>query len=48
MEGVVEHGTAINLNNQNYKIAGKTGTAQIAKERRVTGRMQEYLTRPLL
>jgi cell division protein FtsI (penicillin-binding protein 3) len=31
MEGVVEHGTAINLNNQNYKIAGKTGTAQIAK-----------------
>ncbi len=31
MEGVVEHGTATNLNNQNYKIAGKTGTAQIAK-----------------
>jgi cell division protein FtsI (penicillin-binding protein 3) len=31
MEGVVEHGTAINLNNQSYKIAGKTGTAQIAK-----------------
>jgi cell division protein FtsI (penicillin-binding protein 3) len=31
MEGVVEHGTAVNLNNQNYKIAGKTGTAQIAK-----------------
>jgi cell division protein FtsI (penicillin-binding protein 3) len=31
MEGVVEQGTAINLNNQNYKIAGKTGTAQIAK-----------------
>ncbi len=30
MEGVVEHGTAINLNNANYKIAGKTGTAQIA------------------
>ncbi len=31
MEGVVERGTAINLNNQNYKIAGKTGTAQVAK-----------------
>lgn len=31
MEGVVERGTATNLNNQNYKIAGKTGTAQIAK-----------------
>ena len=31
MEGVVERGTAINLNNQNYKIAGKTGTAQIAR-----------------
>ncbi len=30
MEGVVEHGTATNLNNPNYKIAGKTGTAQIA------------------
>ena len=30
MEGVVEHGTAINLKNANYKIAGKTGTAQIA------------------
>jgi cell division protein FtsI (penicillin-binding protein 3) len=31
MEGVVEYGTATNLNNPNYKIAGKTGTAQIAK-----------------
>jgi cell division protein FtsI (penicillin-binding protein 3) len=31
MEGVVDHGTAINLKNPNYKIAGKTGTAQIAK-----------------
>ncbi len=31
MEGVVEHGTATNLRNQNYRIAGKTGTAQIAK-----------------
>ncbi len=33
MEGVVEHGTATNLKNGNYKIAGKTGTAQIAKGR---------------
>ncbi len=33
MEGVVEHGTAINLKNNNYKIAGKTGTAQIAKDK---------------
>ncbi len=31
MEGVVEHGTAINLKNANYRIAGKTGTAQIAR-----------------
>lgn len=31
MEGVVEHGTATNLKNPNYKIAGKTGTAQIAQ-----------------
>jgi cell division protein FtsI (penicillin-binding protein 3) len=30
MEGVVEKGTAINLKNPEYKIAGKTGTAQIA------------------
>ena len=30
MEGVVERGTAMNLRNPNYKIAGKTGTAQIA------------------
>ncbi len=30
MEGVVERGTAMNLKNANYKIAGKTGTAQIA------------------
>lgn len=33
MEGVVEHGTASNLKNANYKIAGKTGTAQIAKDK---------------
>ena len=31
MEGVVEEGTATNLKDSNYKIAGKTGTAQIAK-----------------
>jgi cell division protein FtsI (penicillin-binding protein 3) len=37
MEGVVEHGTAINLKNANYKIAGKTGTAQIAKDKRGYG-----------
>ncbi len=30
MEGVVERGTATNLKNTNYTIAGKTGTAQIA------------------
>ena len=33
MEGVVERGTATNLRNSNYKIAGKTGTAQIAKDK---------------
>jgi len=31
LEGVVERGTARNLRNENYKIAGKTGTAQIAQ-----------------
>ncbi len=31
MEGVVENGTATNLKNADYRIAGKTGTAQIAK-----------------
>ncbi len=30
LEGVVEQGTAKNLSNSVYKIAGKTGTAQIA------------------
>lgn len=33
LEGVVENGTAKNLNNEHFKIAGKTGTAQIANER---------------
>ena len=31
LEGVVENGTASNLKNSHYKIAGKTGTAQIAQ-----------------
>lgn len=31
MEGVVDHGTATNLKNPNYSVAGKTGTAKIAK-----------------
>jgi cell division protein FtsI (penicillin-binding protein 3) len=33
LEGVVENGTASNLKNATYKIAGKTGTAQIANEK---------------
>ena len=33
LEGVVENGTAKNLRNENFKIAGKTGTAQIANEK---------------
>ena len=33
MEGVVENGTATNLRNPNYKIAGKTGTAMIARDK---------------
>ncbi len=33
LEGVVENGTATNLSNENFKIAGKTGTAQIANEK---------------
>ncbi|MDX9696190.1 MAG: penicillin-binding protein [Bacteroidales bacterium] len=32
LEGVVENGTASNLKNSTYKIAGKTGTAQIARK----------------
>jgi cell division protein FtsI (penicillin-binding protein 3) len=33
MEGVVQHGTATNLKDGSYNIAGKTGTAQIAKDK---------------
>ena len=33
LKGVVEEGTARNLRNNNYKIAGKTGTAQIANRK---------------
>jgi cell division protein FtsI (penicillin-binding protein 3) len=31
LEGVVDHGTASNIKNSHYKIAGKTGTAQKVK-----------------
>jgi cell division protein FtsI (penicillin-binding protein 3) len=30
LEGVVKNGTARNLSNENFRVAGKTGTAQIA------------------
>jgi cell division protein FtsI (penicillin-binding protein 3) len=33
LEGVVERGTATNLRDADYKIAGKTGTAQMAKQK---------------
>lgn len=33
MRGVVEHGTATNLKNPNYTVAGKTGTALVADGR---------------
>lgn len=32
LKGVVERGTAMNISHTNYKIAGKTGTAQIAQD----------------
>lgn len=41
LEGVVDSGTAINLRNSTYKIAGKTGTAQIAN--RNSGYGNQYL-----
>lgn len=36
LEGVVEKGTAKNITDSHYKIAGKTGTAQIIKDGRYT------------
>ncbi|MEL7001321.1 MAG: penicillin-binding transpeptidase domain-containing protein, partial [Bacteroidota bacterium] len=41
LEGVVERGTASNINNSHYKIAGKTGTAQILENGRYT---KKYIT----
>lgn len=41
MEGVVERGTASNINHSMYKIAGKTGTAKKAKNGRY---VKEYYT----
>lgn len=41
LEGVVDNGTAMNLKNANYKIAGKTGTAVILENGRYTKR---YIT----
>nr|WP_301005308.1 penicillin-binding protein [Lunatimonas sp.] len=41
LEGVVENGTARNIKNENYKIAGKTGTAQKLVDGRYT---QTYYT----
>ncbi len=41
LEGVVENGTASNLRNANYRIAGKTGTAQILENGRYT---KKYIT----
>lgn len=41
LEGVVDKGTASNLKNAHYRIAGKTGTAQILENGRYT---KKYLT----
>lgn len=41
LEGVVENGTAANLKNANYRIAGKTGTAQILENGKYT---KKYIT----
>lgn len=41
LEGVVEHGTAKNLLNSDYKVAGKTGTARKVKNGRY---VREYST----
>jgi len=41
LEGVVENGTAKNLKNSYYRIAGKTGTAQILEKGKYT---KKYIT----
>jgi cell division protein FtsI (penicillin-binding protein 3) len=41
LEGVVERGTAENIKNSHYKIAGKTGTAQILENGKYT---KKYIT----
>jgi cell division protein FtsI (penicillin-binding protein 3) len=41
LEGVVENGTATNIRGTHYRIAGKTGTAQILEEGRYT---RKYIT----
>jgi cell division protein FtsI (penicillin-binding protein 3) len=41
LEGVVENGTASNIKGTHYKIAGKTGTAQILENGRYT---KKYIT----
>lgn len=41
LEGVVDHGTAQNLKNTHYRIAGKTGTAQILENGRYE---KKYIT----
>jgi cell division protein FtsI (penicillin-binding protein 3) len=41
LEGVVDHGTAKNLKDAHYRIAGKTGTAQILEDGRYT---KKYIT----
>jgi cell division protein FtsI (penicillin-binding protein 3) len=43
MEGVVERGTATNIKNGLYKIAGKTGTAQIAENNKGYGGMGQKI-----
>lgn len=42
LEAVVEYGTAGNLKNSDYKIAGKTGTARIAQSSQGYGDIIEY------
>lgn len=42
LEGVVEEGTAKNIKNKNYKIAGKTGTTVINFNNRKEGEEKEY------